>query len=65
MTSRRAETLVLEDSQIGCKAAVAAGTHAVAVPSGQSEQHNFDGVQLVASSLADARIYQALGIPSR
>ncbi len=54
--------LVLEDSQIGCQAAVAAGTYAVAVPSGQSEQHTFDGVKLIADSLADDRIYAALGV---
>ncbi len=57
-----AEVMVLEDSQIGCRAAVAAETFAVAVPSGQSATHDFDGVRLVADSLADARIYQALGI---
>jgi len=53
--------MVLEDSQIGCQAAVAAGTHAVAVPSGQSEQHDFTGVKLIADSLEDPRIYAALG----
>ena len=57
-----ARVMVLEDSQIGCRAAVAAGTHAVAVPEGQSGQHTFEGAQLVADSLADARIYQALEI---
>ncbi len=54
--------LVLEDSQIGCQAAVAAGAYAVAVPSGQSEQHKFDGVKLIADSLADEKIYAALGV---
>ena len=56
--------MVLEDSQIGCRAAVAAKTYAVAVPSGQSEQHDFEGVQLIADSLGDERIYEALGIGS-
>ncbi len=56
------QVMVLEDSQIGCRAAVAAGTHVVAVPEGQSEQHVFEGVQLIANSLADVRIYEALGI---
>lgn len=56
------QIMVLEDSQIGCRAAIAAGTHAVAVPSGQSEQHNFEGVKLIADSLADSRIRAALGI---
>lgn len=54
--------MVLEDSQIGCRAAVAAGTHAVAVPSGQSAKHDFDGVQLIVASLEDSRIYETLGI---
>jgi len=57
------QIMVLEDSQIGCRAAVSAGTHAVAVPSGHSKQHEFQGVQLIADSLADGRIYQTLGIP--
>lgn len=56
------QTMVLEDSQIGCQAAVAAETFAVAVPDGQSQQHRFDGVKLIADSLADERIYNALGI---
>lgn len=56
------QTMVLEDSQIGCQAAVAAETFAVAVPDGQSQQHNFEGVKLIADSLADERIYHALGI---
>jgi HAD superfamily hydrolase (TIGR01509 family) len=54
--------MVLEDSQIGCQAAVAAGAYTVAVPHGQSRQHQFDGVQLIAESLADERIYTALGL---
>ncbi len=57
------EMLVLEDSQNGCAAAVAAGTYAVAVPHGQSRTHKFPSVQFVADTLADARIYEALGIP--
>lgn len=56
------QTMVLEDSQIGCQAAVAADTFAVAVPDGQSRQHSFEGVKLIADSLADERIYNALGI---
>ncbi len=57
-----AEMLVLEDSQNGCRAAVAAGTFAVAVPSGHSHQHDFSGAQLVAQTLEDPRIYAALGL---
>lgn len=56
------ELLVLEDSQNGCRAAVAAGTQAVAVPAGRSWQHDFTGAALVARTLADPRIYDLLGI---
>lgn len=55
-----AEMLVLEDSQNGCRAAVAAGAFAVAVPAGPSAEHDFTGASLVAQSLADSRIYDAL-----
>ncbi|MEZ6069150.1 MAG: HAD family phosphatase [Pirellulales bacterium] len=54
--------LVLEDSENGCRAAIDAGTFAVAVPGDHSRDHNFTGAALVADSLADERIYQALGI---
>jgi HAD superfamily hydrolase (TIGR01509 family) len=57
-----AEMLVLEDSHIGCQAAVAAGAYAVAVPHGRSKQHAFPGVKFVADTLANPRIYAALGI---
>lgn len=57
-----AETLVLEDSQNGCRAAVAAGAFTVAVPAGRSHQHDFTGAALIADSLADPRIYEALRI---
>jgi HAD superfamily hydrolase (TIGR01509 family) len=56
------QMMVLEDSQNGCRAAVAAGAFAVAVPNGPSCQHDFSGAVLVADSLADRRIYEALGI---
>jgi HAD superfamily hydrolase (TIGR01509 family) len=58
-----AEMMVLEDSQIGCQAAIAAGTYAVAVPHGQSMKHQFDGVEFRAKTLADRRIYEALKLP--
>ena len=48
--------LVLEDSQAGCRAAVAAGAVAVAVPGGHSRRHDFTGARFVADSLADPRI---------
>lgn len=52
--------MVLEDSENGCRAGVAAGAYTVAVPGPHSRHHDFDGVALVAQSLADARIYRAL-----
>jgi HAD superfamily hydrolase (TIGR01509 family) len=58
------ELLVLEDSQNGCRAAVAAGTIAVAVPAGHSRRHDFAGAALVADSLADPRLYDLLGLPA-
>ena len=56
------EMLVLEDSQNGCRAAVAAGAFAVAVPGGHSQAHDFTGTQFVANTLADSRIRAALGL---
>lgn len=52
--------LVLEDSQAGCKAAVAAGAVAVAVPGGHSRRHDFAGARFIADSLADPRIRSLL-----
>ncbi|MCH2114313.1 MAG: HAD-IA family hydrolase [Pirellulales bacterium] len=60
-----AETMVLEDSQIGCRAAVAAGAYVVVVPSGKRVQYKYDGASLVAHSLADPRICEALGLESQ
>ncbi|RLS28808.1 MAG: HAD family phosphatase [Planctomycetota bacterium] len=54
--------LVLEDSHNGCRAAVAAGAVAVAVPGGHSHRHDFPGAAFIAASLADPRIYAALGL---
>lgn len=56
------EILVLEDSSIGCQAAVAANTFAVAVPGGHSCDHSFPGAKFIADSLQDERIYHALGL---
>jgi len=53
---------VLEDSQNGCRSAVAAGTFAIAVPGGHSHKHDFSGAKLVVESLADPRVYKALGL---
>jgi len=51
-----AAMLVLEDSQAGCRAAVASGAVAVAVPGGHSRRHDFTGARFIAESLADPRI---------
>jgi HAD superfamily hydrolase (TIGR01509 family) len=48
--------LVLEDSAAGCRAAVAAGAVAVAVPGGHSQRHDFTGARFIADTLADPRI---------
>lgn len=56
-----AEMMVLEDSQNGCRAAVSAGTFAVAVPAGHSQSHDFTGASLVINTLADPRLYEVLG----
>jgi HAD superfamily hydrolase (TIGR01509 family) len=58
-----ADLLVLEDSYNGCQAAIRAGTFAVAVPGGHSRRHDFQKASLVIDSLADRRLYEALGIP--
>ena len=57
------EVVVLEDSQAGCRAAVAAGTVAVAVPGAHSRHHDFSQATLVIDTLADPRLYQLLGLP--
>ncbi len=54
------EMMVLEDSENGCRAAVAAGAITVAVPGAHSQRHDFSGAALVAESLRDQRIYQLL-----
>jgi HAD superfamily hydrolase (TIGR01509 family) len=56
------EMLVLEDSENGCRAAVASGAYTVAVPGPHNAGHDYAGVQLIATSLSDPRIYAALGI---
>jgi pseudouridine 5'-phosphatase len=52
--------LVLEDSQHGTRAAVAAGACTVAVPGDHSRDHDFTGVFLVANTLADSLIYELI-----
>ncbi len=60
-----AQMMVLEDSQNGCRAAVAAGAFAVAVPGGHSRTHDFTGARFIADTLADRRIYSALGLSEK
>ncbi len=57
-----AEMLVLEDSQNGCRAASAAGAFTVAVPGEHSRRQDFSAANLVIESLADRRLYEALGL---
>lgn len=59
---RPAEMAVLEDSQTGARAGIAAGALVVAVPGEHSRNHDFTGSQLVAQSLADPRLYALLGL---
>jgi HAD superfamily hydrolase (TIGR01509 family) len=56
------QTMVLEDSGNGCRAAVAAGAFTVAVPNRHTRDHKFPVVQLTVDTLADPRIRTALGI---
>ncbi len=54
--------LVLEDSQIGCRSAAAAGAFVVAVPGRHSRDQDFSVASLVVDSLADPRLYEALAL---
>jgi len=54
--------LVLEDSRTGCLAAARAGAQVVAVPGAHSRDQDFNVASLVIDSLADPRLYQALGL---
>ena len=56
------ELVVLEDSQTGCQAAVAAATCAVAVPAAHSAHHTFTGASLIVSSLKDERLWSLLSL---
>jgi HAD superfamily hydrolase (TIGR01509 family) len=56
------EMMVLEDSANGCRAAVAAGAFAVAVPAEHSSTHEYPGAAFIAETLCDRRIYAALGL---
>jgi HAD superfamily hydrolase (TIGR01509 family) len=56
------QMMVLEDSANGCRAAVTAGAYTVAVPNRHTRDHKFDGVALIADTLADPRIRRTLNI---
>ena len=59
------EILVLEDSQIGCRAAAAAGAVTVGVPGAHTRDHDFSAAALVLESLADPRLYELLELRPR
>jgi len=52
--------VVFEDSENGCKAAVAAGAITVAVPNRHTADHDYAGVAFVARTLADPQISELL-----
>jgi HAD superfamily hydrolase (TIGR01509 family) len=54
------EMLVLEDSEMGTRAAAAAGAVAVSVPHEHSRNHDFGTAYLVADGLHDPRILQLI-----
>jgi HAD superfamily hydrolase (TIGR01509 family) len=58
------QVMVLEDSENGCRSAVAAGAFTVAVPGSYGRGHTFAGTRFIADSLADPRIYHAISRPA-
>ena len=56
------KVMVLEDSENGLKAAVDAGAFAVAVPGSHNDGHEYQGASLIADTLTDASIREALKI---
>jgi HAD superfamily hydrolase (TIGR01509 family) len=56
------EMAVLEDSTNGCRAALAAGAVAIAVPNAHTCGFTFPDVHLTVDSLADPRLYDRLGL---
>jgi HAD superfamily hydrolase (TIGR01509 family) len=57
---RPAQMLVLEDSEMGTRAAAAAGAIAISVPHEHSRRHDFSTAHLVAEGLHDPRILRLL-----
>lgn len=55
-----AEVVVFEDSENGCRAAVEAGTVAIAVPGVHNAGHTYSGAALIADTLKDQRIYDLI-----
>jgi beta-phosphoglucomutase-like phosphatase (HAD superfamily) len=55
--------LVLEDSQLGCQAAVAAGAVTVAVPGAHNTLAQYPEVNLCVSCLSDPRVLARLQRP--
>lgn len=55
------ELVVLEDSVLGCRAALAAGARTIAVPTDHTGPFE-EPVELIARDLTDVRLYQLLGI---
>jgi len=56
------QMMALEDSGNGCRAAVTAGAFTVAVPNRHTHHHDFAGAQIIADTLADPRIREALSL---
>ena len=56
------EMAVLEDSQAGCRAGAAAGALVIAVPGPHSQAQDFTATDVMVESLADPRLYEALGL---
>lgn len=60
-----AQMLVLEDSEAGTKAGVAAGAVVVSIPHEHTAHHDFAGAACIAESLLDPRILSMLELPSK
>ena len=54
------EMLVMEDSEAGTRAAVAAGAHVVSIPHEFTAAHNFEGARHIAGSLVDPYILKLI-----